>query len=82
MDESFSYYHFLIVAFVLLLNGFFASAEVALLSARPSKLKQMAERPMDSSLDVGKIERTLDIPMLNIDEALATFSTQAKEGIM
>jgi magnesium and cobalt exporter, CNNM family len=42
MDESFSYYHFLIVAFVLLLNGFFASAEVALLSVRRSKLRQMA----------------------------------------
>jgi len=47
-----------------------------------SNLKQVAKRPMDSSLDVGKIERTLGIPMLNIDEALTIFSTQAKEGTM
>lgn len=47
-----------------------------------SNLKQIAERPMDSSLDVGKTERTLGIPLLNIDDALTTFSTQAKAGIM
>jgi len=47
-----------------------------------SNMKQMAKRPMDSSLDVKKIERTLGIPMLNIDEALTIFSTQAKEGTM
>jgi len=47
-----------------------------------SSLKQVAERPIDSSLNVGKIERTLSIPMLNIDEALTIFSTQAKEGTM
>ena len=47
-----------------------------------SNLRQIAERPIDSSLDVGKIERTLGIPMLNIDEALTKFSTQAKEGLM
>ena len=45
-----------------------------------SNLKQLAKRPMDSSLDVGKIERAQGTPMLNIDEALTIFSTQAKEG--
>jgi len=45
-----------------------------------SSLKQVAKRPMDSSLDVGKIERTLGVTMLNIDEALTIFSKQAKEG--
>jgi len=45
-----------------------------------SSLKQLAKRPIDSSLDVGKIERTLGVNMLNIDEALTIFSKQAKEG--
>ena len=47
-----------------------------------SNLKQRAERPMDSSLDVSKIEKALGLAMLNIDEALTIFSTQAKEGTM
>jgi len=47
-----------------------------------SNLKQVAKRPMDSSLDVEKIERTIGTTMLNIDEALTIFSTQAKEGTM
>jgi len=45
-----------------------------------SKLKQRAERPMDSSLDVSKIEKVLGLTMLDIDEALTIFCTQAKEG--
>jgi dTDP-4-dehydrorhamnose reductase len=43
-------------------------------------LKQLAKRPMDSSLDVSKEEKTLGMPMLNIDEALSIFTTQVKEG--
>jgi putative hemolysin len=36
-------YRFVILAFVLLLNGFFATAEVALISVRKSRLRTLAE---------------------------------------
>lgn len=36
-------YRFLLVALIIVLNGFFSSAEVALLSVRQSRLRQMAE---------------------------------------
>lgn len=36
-------YRFILLAIIIALNGFFASAEVALLSSRKSKLKQLAE---------------------------------------
>jgi putative hemolysin len=36
-------YRFLILALILAVNGFFAGAEVALISARKSKLRQLAE---------------------------------------
>ena len=36
-------YRFLLLAFIIALNGFFAAAEVSLLSVRRSKLKQLAE---------------------------------------
>ena len=42
MDSSASSYRLLAVAFVLLMNAFFAAAEVSLVSARPSRLKQLA----------------------------------------
>ena len=42
MDDSYFGYRFLLVAFVILLNAFFAGAEVALVSVRRSRLKQMA----------------------------------------
>ncbi len=42
MDDPQFGYRFLIVAFLLLLNGFFAGAEVALLSVRQSRLKELA----------------------------------------
>lgn len=45
-----------------------------------SRLKQVAERPMDSSLNVEKIENRLKTPMLSIDQALTIFKTQANEG--
>jgi dTDP-4-dehydrorhamnose reductase len=45
-----------------------------------SSFKQIAERPMDSSLKVEKIEKTLKMPMLSIDQALTIFKTQANEG--
>ena len=42
MGDSYFGYRFLLVAFVLLLNAFFAGAEVALISVRQSRLKQLA----------------------------------------
>src|SRR6201996_3234447 len=36
-------YRFVILAFVLLLNGFFATAEVALVSVRKSRLRTLAD---------------------------------------
>jgi CBS domain containing-hemolysin-like protein len=36
-------YRFVILAAVLLLNGFFATAEVALVSVRKSRLRALAE---------------------------------------
>jgi putative hemolysin len=41
--ESQAVYRLLLVAFIILVNGFFASAEVALLSSRKSRLKAQAE---------------------------------------
>jgi dTDP-4-dehydrorhamnose reductase len=48
--------------------------------ANSSSLKQKAERPMDSSLNVEKIEKTLKTKMLTLDEALTIFRNQALEG--
>jgi len=45
-----------------------------------SGFKQVAERPMDSSLNVEKIEKTIKMPMLSIDQALEIFRTKAIEG--
>jgi len=42
MDDAYFGYRFLLVAIVILLNAFFAGAEVALVSVRQSRLKQMA----------------------------------------
>lgn len=41
------------------------------------QLKQTAKRPADSSLNVTKIEKTLGLEMLEIDEALELFRDQA-----
>lgn len=49
-------------------------------SVSSSSLKQKAERPMDSSLNVEKIEKTLKTKMLSLDDALTIFSNQAQEG--
>jgi putative hemolysin len=43
MGESHLAYRILLLAFIILLNGFFAGAEVALLSVRKSRLRQLAE---------------------------------------
>jgi putative hemolysin len=43
MGESHFGYRFLLLAFIIALNGFFAGAEVALLSVRKTKLKQLAD---------------------------------------
>ncbi|MCX6642548.1 MAG: dTDP-4-dehydrorhamnose reductase [Candidatus Bathyarchaeota archaeon] len=45
-----------------------------------SSLKQKAKRPRDSSLNVEKIEKTLKIKMLFIDDALTIYRNQALEG--
>jgi len=45
-----------------------------------SQLKQLARRPMDSSLRVEKIERDLESGMLTIDEALDRFREQFLGG--
>src|SRR5579872_3113485 len=37
-------FRFLILAFIVMVNGFFAASEVALLSVRESRLKQLAEQ--------------------------------------
>ena len=44
-----------------------------------SQLKQKARRPMDSSLRVEKIEKTLNIKIPTIDEALDIFRKQARD---
>ncbi len=43
MDDAYLGYRFGVVAAVLLLNGFFAAAEVSLLSVRKTRLRQMAD---------------------------------------
>jgi dTDP-4-dehydrorhamnose reductase len=45
-----------------------------------SQLKQLARRPMDSSLKVEKIENDLRMRMLTIDEALNRFREQFLSG--
>jgi CBS domain containing-hemolysin-like protein len=42
-DVTYSPFRILLVALLILVNGFFAAAEVALLSVRQSRLRQMAE---------------------------------------
>ena len=49
-------------------------------SVSSSSLKQKAERPMDSSLNVAKIEGMLKTRMLSLDDALTFFRNQAMEG--
>lgn len=43
MTDLYAGYRLLLVAFVLLMNAFFAAAEVALVAVRPSRLRQLAE---------------------------------------
>lgn len=43
MEETYFGYRFLLLAMIIAMNGFFASAEMALISARPSRLREMAE---------------------------------------
>jgi len=45
-----------------------------------NQLKQLAKRPLDSSLNVGKVEDALGMKMLTIDEALETYCQQARTG--
>ena len=46
-----------------------------------SELKQVAKRPLNSSLVSQKIEREVGYRMRNIDEALEIFADEAREGI-
>ena len=43
MPETYIGYRFFLLAVILILNGFFAAAEVSLLSTRRSKLRSLAE---------------------------------------
>src|SRR5512143_1690070 len=43
MDEVYYGYRFLVLALIIGANAFFAGAEVALLSVRPSRLRELAE---------------------------------------
>jgi len=45
---------------------------------KTSELRQIAQRPMDSSLDVSKAEKEIGISLPEIDEALEIFTRQAK----
>ena len=46
-----------------------------------ASLKQVAERPMNSSLNVDNIEKTLDDKMLSINQALTIFRSQVNEAV-
>lgn len=43
MDEVYYGYRFLLLAFIIGVNAFFAASEVALVSVRPSRLKELAD---------------------------------------
>jgi putative hemolysin len=43
MADSYFGFRFLLLAFIISLNAFFAAAEVALITARPSRLRRLAE---------------------------------------
>ncbi len=43
MEETYLGYRFLLLLFIIGLNAFFASAEMALVSARPSRLRELAD---------------------------------------
>jgi dTDP-4-dehydrorhamnose reductase len=45
-----------------------------------AQLKQLARRPMDSSLKVEKVEKDLGLRMLTVDEALDRFREQFVTG--
>jgi len=44
MDEAYFGYRILLLAFIVGMNAFFASAEMSLVSARPSRLRELADR--------------------------------------
>jgi CBS domain containing-hemolysin-like protein len=46
MVQSYLGFRLILVALLIGLNGFFAAAEVALLSVRGSRLRQLAERTL------------------------------------
>ncbi len=46
---------------------------------KSAELRQVAKRPLDSSLNVEKIEHELRTPMPHIDESLVVFARQSRE---
>jgi len=54
--------------------------ESLILPITTDQLKQLAKRPMDSSLNVEKIEKHLNVKMLTIDAALNIISKLVEEG--
>lgn len=70
MEEARLGYRLLFVAFVLLLNGFFAAAEVALVSVRQSRLKQLAaegQAGAKAALSLlGRPERLLSVVQVGV----------------
>ncbi len=59
MEETFLLYRFLLLAFIVGLNAFFASAEMALVSARHTRLRELAA---DGNVGANAALRLLDRP--------------------
>ncbi len=62
MDETYLGYRFLLLVFIVGLNAFFASAEMALVSARQSRLRELA--------DAGNVGAQAALNLLNRPERL------------
>src|SRR5882672_2758306 len=70
MDESYYGFRILILLLIVAVNGFFAAAEVSLLSVRPSRLRQLAEEGRvgaQSALDLlANPERLLSVTQIGV----------------
>ena len=56
MDEVYYGYRFLLLALIIGANAFFASSEVALLSVRPSRLRELAD---EGSVDASTVVKAM-----------------------
>src|ERR1017187_5360692 len=70
MNQSYLGFRLILVALLIGLNGFFAAAEVSLLSVRPSRLRQLAEEGRagaQSALDLlANPERLLSVTQIGV----------------